>query len=556
MAAVEQPAGPGTGIADSIGRSTGLFVRQSSGLVRVGSLTDVLLYNIGTFSPFLTVAIGIFWVSSAWPGADLRIAIVGGLILALPVWLTFALLSSAMPRTAAQYVTVSRILNPVVGFMADFGFTVSSIISIGLGASWVVTVALAPTLVNMGVLEHNNTLVRFGSDLNTRPGIIIAGAIATLIVGAILVLGTRLAFRVLRWVYVIGIIGVLPFLWVLITNSHQHFVSSFNSFAAPLTHSKNSYQDVISTAAKNGLALPHGHPWSATLLAIVVPFGLIVWAYWSSTIAGEMRGAGSRKRQIGTMAGGGLILAVVLFGLVTLSLRLFGDTFMASAAALNGAPNSPLTGVTPYVYFFGGVLARNVFLQAMIAIGLVAWLYPNLLTNFGQATRSLFAYSLDRVMPPKLADVNDRTHSPVVTIAICTALGISGAVWVALSSSFLTVVAFVQEMAMAQVFLIGLTGMLFPWLKKQYYKGSQADVRLAGIPVITLAGAGCVIASTFYMVVTLSHPAFFSLKAAWEGIVGTLVPWAAALLVFAFAAYLRRRQGFRITSTFAAIPPE
>jgi len=555
MATVDEPVGPG--IADAVGRSTGLFVRQSSGLVRVGSLTDVLLYNIGTFSPFLTVAIGIFWVSSAWPGANLTLAIGCALILALPVWLTFALLSSAMPRTAAQYVTVSRILNPVVGFMADFGFTISSIISIGLGASWVVTVALAPTLVNMGILEHNHGLQQFGSDLNTRQGIIIVGALATIIVGAVLVFGTRMAFRVLRWSYLVGIIGVLPFLWVLIANSHQHFVSSFNKFAAPLTHSSNSYQKVITTAAKNGLALPHGHPWwSATFPAIVVPFGLIVWAYWSSTIAGEMRGAGSRKRQVGTMMGGGVILAVVLFALVALSMRLVGSTFMASAAALNGAANSPLPGVTPYVYFFGGVLARNVVLQALIAIGLVAWLYPNLLTNFGQATRSLFAYSLDRVMPPQLADVNDRTHSPVVTIAICTALGISGAVWVALSSSFLTVVAFVQEMAMAQVFLIGLTGLLFPWLKKQYYEGSQADVRVLGIPLVALSGAGCITASTFYMVVTLSHPAFFALKNAWQGILGTLVPWAAALLVFAFAAYLRRRQGFRITSTYAAIPPE
>jgi len=226
MATVDEPVGPG--IADAVGRSTALFVRQSSGLVRVGSLTDVLLYNVGTFSPFLTVAIGIFWVSSAWPGANLTLAIVGALILALPVWLTFALLSSAMPRTAAQYVTVSRILNPVVGFMADFGFTISSIISIGLGASWVVTVALAPTLVNMGILEHNHSLVQFGSDLNSRAGIIIAGAIATLIVGVVLVFGTRMAFRVLRWSYVVGIIGVLPFLWVLIANSHQHFVNSFN----------------------------------------------------------------------------------------------------------------------------------------------------------------------------------------------------------------------------------------------------------------------------------------------------------------------------------------
>jgi APA family basic amino acid/polyamine antiporter len=544
------------GIAEAIGRSTGLFVRQSSGLVRVGSATDVFLYNFGTFSPFIAVAIGIFWVGSAWPGANLTIAILGALVLAAPVWATFALLSAAMPRTAAQYVTVSRILNPAIGFMADFGFTVSSIISIGLGASWVVTVALSPALTNAGILLNNSTLVSWGANLNSRWGIIIVGAIAVVAVGSLLILGTRRAFAALKWTFWIGLIGVLPFLWVLITKSHQDFVNSFNAFGSSLTHSSNSYQTVLDSASKQGLSIPAGHPWSSTLPAIVVPFGLIVWAYWSSTIAGEMRGAGSRKRQLTTMMGGGFAMFVVLFLLVTLSLRLFGEAFLSSAVFLGTAANNPLAGVTPYVYFFGGVLANNVILQIMLAVGLTAWLYPNLLTNFGQATRSLFAYSLDRVMPTKLSDVNDRTHSPVVTISICMALGISGAVWVALSTTFLTAVAFVQEMAVAQIFLVGLTGMLFPWLKKDVYTKSQADVSFLGIPVITIAGAGCVIAASFYMIVTLSNSAFFGLSSPWLGIVGTLVPWAAGLLIFAFASYMYRRRGFRITATYAAIPPE
>jgi basic amino acid/polyamine antiporter, APA family len=554
MATKETVARPN--IADSVGRSTGLFVRQSSGLVRAGSLTDVLLYNIGTFSPFLTVAIGVFWVASAWPGTNLPVAILGAVILAIPVWLTFALLSSAMPRTAAQYVTVSRILNPAIGFMADFGFTISSIISIGLGASWVVTVALSPALVDAGTLTNVQGLVQFGQTLNGPSGIIVGGGLSVLIVGGILMFGTRVAFRVLRWSFVVGIIGLLPFLWVLLTTSHQQFVDQFNSFAASMTKSSNSYQAVIDSATKQGLTLTQGHPWSSTLPAIAVPFGLIVWAYWSSTIAGEMRGAGSARRQITTMVGGGLVLAFTLFILVVLSLRLFGEDFLTSAVFLNTATNNPLAGVTPYVYFFAGVLARNVVLQAAVAIGLVAWLYPNLLTNFGQATRSLFAYSLDRVMPSRLADVNDRTHSPVVTIAICTALGISGAVWVALSSSFLTAVAFVQEMAMAQVLLVGVTGMLFPYIKKEVYTRSQADIRVFGIPLITITGAACVLAAGFYIIDTLSHPAFFGLTSAWQGIVGTLIPWAAGLLIFALASYLRRRQGFKLSATYAAVPPE
>ena len=542
-------------VADSIGRSTGLFVRQSSGLVRVGSLLDVLLYNVGTFSPFLTVAVGVFWVASAWPGANIPLALIGALVLGLPVWTSFALLSAAMPRTAAQYVTVSRILNPAVGFMADFGFTISSIISIGLGASWVATVALAPQLVNAGILLNNSGLQNLGSAINGRWGIIIVGAISTVIVGVILILGTRLAFRVLRWAYVVGFLGMLPFLWVMFTTSHQQFVTQFNAFAGGMTKSSNSYQAVIDSATKQGLVY-QGNSVSQTLLAMAVPFGLFAWAYWSSTIAGEMRGAGSARRQIGTMVGGGVILAVWLLILVVLSLNVFGAQFVTSAVFVSTAANNPLAGVTPYVYFFAGVLQRNIVPLIAVAVGLVAWLYPNLLTNFGQATRSLFAYSLDRVMPSKLADVSDRTHSPVVTIAICTVLGISGALWVALSPTFLTVVAFVQEMAMAQVFLIGVTALLFPFLKRDIYKRSPADINVGPVPLVSIAGAGCMIASAFYMIDTLSHPAFFGLTYAWQGILGTLIPWAAGLAIFGIASIVRRRSGFRLTATYAAIPPE
>ena len=554
--AVDDTAVARPGIAGDIGQKTGLFVRQSSGLVRVGSLYDVFLYNTGAFSPFLTVAIGIFWVGTAWPGADLRIAIIGALILAVPVWSTFALLAAAMPRTAAQYVTVSRILNPAIGFMADFGFTISSILSIGLGGSWVVTVALSPALTNAGLLLNNTTLQNWGADLNGRGGIIVAGGLAVVAVGGVLIAGTRRAFAVLRWSFIVALIGMLPTIFLLLFNSHQNFVSSFNNFAGFLTHSGNSYQTVLSSAAKQGLSIPAGHPWSSTIPAIAVPFGLIVWAYWSSTIAGEMRGAGNRRRQMITMAGGGVTIAVVLFILVTVSLNLFGEQFLTSAAFLSTAPNNPLSGVTPYIYFFAGVLGRNIVVQLLLCIALLAWLYPNLLTNFGQATRSLFAYSMDRVMPSRLADVNERTHSPVVVIAICTGLGISGAVWVALSPSFTTVIAYVQEMAMSQVLLVGLTGFLFPFIKRDIYRRSQADINFLGIPVITLVGAGCMIAAAFYMIVTLSNPAFFGLAAAWQGILGTVIPWVVGLSIFAFASWSHRRRGFRISATYAALPPE
>ena len=41
------------------------------------------------------------------------------------------------------------------------------------------------------------------------------------------------------------------------------------------------------------------------------------------------------------------------------------------------------------------------------------------------ATRNLFAWSLDRILPDKMSEVDSRTHSPVVAIEAGARLGAS-----------------------------------------------------------------------------------------------------------------------------------
>jgi amino acid transporter len=99
-----------------------LFVRQSTGLVREASALDATIFNAVFSAPVgATLAIGVLWALSAFPGADPVWATIIAVILNVPVLIMMALLASSMPRTGGDYVWVSRILAPPLATISNFG---------------------------------------------------------------------------------------------------------------------------------------------------------------------------------------------------------------------------------------------------------------------------------------------------------------------------------------------------------------------------------------------------------------------------------------------------
>ena len=86
-----------------------LFVRRSTGLVREASALDATIFNAVFSAPVgATLAIGVLWTLSAFPGADPVWAVIIAVVINIPVLIMMALLASAMPRTGGDYVWVSR----------------------------------------------------------------------------------------------------------------------------------------------------------------------------------------------------------------------------------------------------------------------------------------------------------------------------------------------------------------------------------------------------------------------------------------------------------------
>ena len=115
---------------------TGLFVRQSSGLVRDVSVTNALFYNSAAFIgngvalypsfyalAFLPVGTFLFFSTYAWAAILTGIA---GIFLAL----IFASLGTVMPRSGGDYVYTSRFIpgvGPAIAWLESWTLVFASI---------------------------------------------------------------------------------------------------------------------------------------------------------------------------------------------------------------------------------------------------------------------------------------------------------------------------------------------------------------------------------------------------------------------------------------------
>src|SRR5581483_1695468 len=104
------------------GAATGAaFVRKSSGLIKTGTPWRIFVMSctdqgVGAFmATFFLYGVG------AFPRTNLILALVLTTSCLLCFNLVYAFLAGAYPRSGGEYVFLSRIIHPSVGFIANFG---------------------------------------------------------------------------------------------------------------------------------------------------------------------------------------------------------------------------------------------------------------------------------------------------------------------------------------------------------------------------------------------------------------------------------------------------
>src|SRR6266536_1620030 len=277
-------------------------------------------------------------------------------------------------------------------------------------------------------------------------------------------------------------------------------------------------------------------------------------------IAGALLISGTRRyftvqRVLFVIAVAGL-LVIALFAV--LSNKDFGYDFQGAVAFNSLTGSSATTSTAPWFAVLAGILGHNVLLSGVILATFAAWIWFWIPAEMAYTTRSMIAWSFDRVAPDKLGFVSETTHTPVVAIGIST----GGAV------VFMWLIAFkaVAFLTFIEVLLVVwgavmISAVLFPLLRKRLYASSPArNFRILGIPVMPASGA---ISAVFFGWVfwllwedpnaagPLIKPSKMPVEA-WITL-GAIVAGAAWYLG---AKTYRKRRGIDISLAFQQIPIE
>lgn len=520
----------------TVSGSTSLFVRNATGLVRELSPFDA--FNL-VFSAVL-IPVGITQVFSFaptfWPGANVLVSFLLSIPLVLCFGLVYLYFTIAMPRSGGDYVWVSRVLGPGVGFLTNLALTFVFTTWVSFNFTTMMTLLLPGLGFVAGFSWSPNQLTQF-----------LIATVLTIVFAALMVLGTR---RVARYMVVtFGIVWVGMAIWLigLAITSHNAFVANFNA------HSGITLNQVTAAASKAGYTPGNGIDWAGTIFAIIYAFQVFTGFQWTGYFAGEIKNV---RRTAITSIIGALVISAVLYVLATfLVYNTYGFGNFGSIVYLGfNTQNSPL-GFAPYLPALVKFLALPGFLQVFVAFCFVLsvlWWTP---TGFLIATRNLFAWSFDRLAPARVAEVNDRLHTPVVaTVVVALWIEVLNYlnIYQGLSALLINVIA-----VMAVAFIaVALAAIVMPFTRPDLFNSAPAMVRarIAGVPWLTIVGVVMLLSWAFVLYVTFATTAFGQV-APISMIEAFAVPILGALY-YLVIRMVRERQGIHLKAAFQEIPPE
>jgi amino acid transporter len=535
-----------------------LFLRNSTGLVREASAFDAMIFNAVFSAPVgATLAWGVFFALSAFPGADLVTATLISFVLNIPVIIMMALMASSMPRTGGDYVWVSRILSPPAALVSNFGAAFSGMIGATFWARYFAVFALGPVLVSFGVIFNNSGLIAWGNRFQTdNAWIFLGGLFMILLMTAILISGTK---RTMRWqnvFWIIASIGTFIAFIVLIFGNPTSFQSRFNTLSTKFGATGNSYQKVIH-AARSTIALhPNAGHMSSTLPAVFVIMTFMMWNWWSVYLSGELKSAGNRNRHLKIMFTALTWDVVFLVIGVLLIFKVAGYAFISAAGAAGNTAYVIPTG--PFYQFLASLATNSKTLGVLIVGSFIFWSLPAMVGNSFMPIRSVFAWAFDRLLPARLASVNDRTHTPIPAILTVMGLITVMLLWSVNGTSFQMWLALGVLAGVVCVWIVAFAAFTFPKRRPDLYQASPANVNWFGIPVLKIVAPLSALVMAFLVYDVLEYPALaIQTHAHWWYVPGFMAAIVVVgLSIFYIAKAVRKSQGINIDLVYKELPPE
>jgi len=536
-----------------------VFLRRASGLVRDLSALDAFVANTTISGPIgLNICYAVFWALYALPGGDLITATAIATVLCITYVAVYALFSSVYPRSGGDYIFLSRSLHPALGFMVSLDFLFFEAIYFGLILFWFGQICVYAPLAVLGFAFNNQALVGAASWTASTNGIVILGTLLIIVLGLITTVGTKFLFRLNDIFFVIGLVGVAIGVGGLALSSNADFIVHFNSVMNQYTGSSNSYQWFIDTAKSTGLSFPSIHDPSSTLGMIAIGISSVGWGFFSSFWAGEVKKADNAKRQLWIMIGPTILNGILMIAGLFVLFRVIGEEFLASVYWIwSTSPGKYPLPIPPFPNFLMSILYGNPAIQFIVAVSFIFWPFVIMIPAMMLSTRYIFSWSFDRLTPAFFGKVSSKYHTPIyATLATCILFWL-----VLLAVAYRPDLAFPIMSASTMYIFVGnvaltcITAIVFPWRRKEAYEASPIrNMRVGGLPLISVAGVLAVIVCIFASYLYLSYPSLG--LGPWQtAILMYIVAGVIALALYFVATQYRKRKGIPVELAFKEIPP-
>ena len=538
--------------ADLAGR--GVFSRPASGLIRVAGSADVFIYNVGLVSVGIAIALNQYYGPSLYPGAGVWLSTLLAAIGMLAVAATFYFWSVIFPRSGGVYVSLSRGLNPGFAFVGSLVETVILLYYAAFAASLIVKVGLSSFLATVGVVAGNRTLVGWAASTAEPTGVFWIGTAVLLAAGVLLATGTRRYFSVQKVLFALAVAGTLVLVAVLALGSRNTFKANLHELTGL------DYAGVVATAKQNGY-VTGSFDFGTSVKFLVWPLLPLLGAVQSIGLGGEVKRV--RRSQLFGMLGAVAATGVLIALFDGLAAKSFGYEFQGaigfnSISGIADGSTEASVGASPRFTVLAGILTSNVVLATVIMATFVAWIWFWVPAELAYTTRTMIAWSFDRLAPDRLGHVSERFHTPVVAIGLSTAGSVVFMWLIAYRNiAFLSLIeALVVVWGAAMV-----AAVLFPRSRRELFQASPvAGSRIGGVPLMVVTA---VLSLLFFALVlfllwndpiaagpmfTLDH-----LSREFWMVLG--------IVVFGLAWFLgtrryRRRQGIDVDLAFRQIPIE
>ena len=540
---------------------TTLFLRKATGLVRSWSVFDAFIY--ATFSINL-ITLGLYSFSQMYyfEGGLLPVLLVSGFFVMFEV-IVYAGLIAVMPRAGGDYVWQSRILGSGLGFvLAVTGWWFILWLWVPLYGDMLRQVVLTPLL---GIVGATDAALWFSQ---TAEGLFIASVVTCLFVSFYIALGMKIYSKIQKICFFIAILGLLVVFGFMLLGTPEAFLAGLERQAALFgADPTDLYARVMAAGEEAGAVVPlMGGSLAAIFLAIPYIVFFNLWPNWGATLYGEVRGATDFKRNFWGMAWALIIttaLGIVFFLLIS---KTFTWDFYTKANAAwwnyrwGYTDQAPPLPIWPYPALLAVFMTDSRLVQFIVILAMSMWWFGWSGTVFLSSTRVIFAAAFDRLLPEKVAEVDQRTRTPFYALLLMVIPSL------VVSALFAWNVFNFQSLTLCSTLVIAVTylgstvaAILLPYTKPDLYNASPiARYKVAGIPLITVAGiifGGFLVFLLYEWLVDPNN--LYGIG--WKN-TSSLI-FMAALYVLALVIYVgfrvyRTRQGIDVSKIYAEIPVE